>query len=88
MSAKTIPLTALQYSDNRLAPQYSLPMNFFMGHPNVYKIPYRKSHTAGQLTGELLEFPEEMFPRTRLNPTNIATDAIWVVGHDENSFRK
>jgi hypothetical protein len=87
-AARTVPFTAQQFSDARLRPKYSVPVeHVHMGYPNVFRMPYRKSHTAGQITGSLLEFPQDMFPRTRFSSANIATDAVWVRSYDENTTR-
>jgi hypothetical protein len=45
-----------------LETRWSMPVKLaHFGWPNPYKIPYRKSHTAGQITGELLEFRKGCF---------------------------
>ena len=87
-SARTVPLSAFQYNDARLDTKYSVPPKFLPGYPNRFRLPYRKSHTAGMITGRLLEFPEDVYPRTNLNPDNIAQHAVWVRSYDESSVRK
>jgi len=87
-SAKVIPLSALQYNDSRLETKYSLPPTYFPGYPNRFRIPYRKSHTPGMIEGRLLEFPENVFPRTRINPVDIPQKAVWVRSYDESMVRK
>ena len=77
-----------QYYNPLLETRPSLPVqHVHFGWPQPYKIPYRKSHTAGMLNAApyLLEFPEELYPRTQLNPTKgFSTDAVWIRGYGEN----
>ena len=82
---KEVQAGRFQYNNPMMETQRGLPVKLaHFGWPNPYKLPYRKSHTAGQITGELLEFPEGTFPRgPRLNPANISTQAMWVKGYDE-----
>jgi hypothetical protein len=82
---KSVQTGRAQYNNPMLETRWSMPVKLaHFGWPNPYKIPYRKSHTAGQITGELLEFPEGMFPRgERLNPKNISTQAMWTRGYGE-----
>jgi hypothetical protein len=82
---KSVQSGRFQYNNPVLETRRSLPVTLtHFGWPNPYKLPYRKSHTAGQITGELLEFPEGVFPRgPRLNPPNISMQSMWVKGYDE-----
>jgi hypothetical protein len=83
--AKRISNTRIQYNDNRLDDQYSLPTeHVHMGWRNPYKLPYRKSHTAGFLRDGLLEFPETVFARAdRLNGDVNSDSPRWIRGFDE-----
>lgn len=40
------------------------------------------------IEGRLLEFPETVFPRTRINPIDIPQKAVWVRSYDESMVRK
>jgi hypothetical protein len=80
--AKRISNTRIQYNDNRLEDQYSLPV--LRGWRNPYKLPHRKSHTAGFLRDGLLEFPEGLFPRAgRVNGDTTDDSPRWIRGFDE-----
>ena len=73
-----------QYYSPLLETQRSLPVQLVhTGWPNPYKIPHRKSHTAGMIQGKLLEFPRNVFPDGKRNPPNISEEAIWVTSYDE-----
>ena len=66
---KSVQAGRIQYNNSMLETRWSIPVELVHpGWPNPYKIPHRKSHTAGQITGELLEFPEGMFPRGPAKP--------------------
>ncbi len=76
--------TAFQFNDSRLDTKYSLPVELIhKGYPNRFRLPYRRSHTAGQIEGKLLEFPETVFPRTRFSQPNVGLEAVWIKSFDD-----
>ena len=83
--AEQIAPTRLQYNDPSLDTQYSLPVeSVHFGYPNVFTLPYRKTHTAGFLEGRLLEFPESTFPRNnRMNSDMLIDEVRYVRGFDQ-----
>lgn len=83
-TVKPVQLERSQYYSSLLETQRSLPVTHaHMGWPNPYKIPHRKSHTAGMIEGKLLEFPRSVYPDGKLNKPNISEEAIWVTSYDE-----
>lgn len=81
---KPVQLERHQYYSSLLETRRSMPVPFeHKGWPNPYKIPHRKSHTAGMLQGKFLEFPRDVFPDGKLNSPNISEEAIWVTSYDE-----
>ena len=84
--AEKIAPTRAQYNDASLDTTYSLPVEtVHFGYPNVFTLPYRKSHTAGFLEGGLLEFPEKVFPRNnKMNSDMIINEVRYVRGFDQS----
>jgi hypothetical protein len=52
--------TSAYFDDQRLRPEYSVPLAHF-GYPTPYKLIPKKPTTAGWLLGRLAHFPQETF---------------------------